>query len=318
MFGFEALRARALNGAMSKLLSAFALILFLAAPAVAHAQLSGYGGGGHGGGGHGGGGYGGGGHGGGGHGGGGHGGGGGCSHGGCGGGGGHGGGGHGGGGRGGDVNIGINISNHASAYAASSAYAAASARGSAYAAQSGFYGGSQSQSIAYGSSFAMGGGYGYGGGCGSSCLGGHVYAPYGPGGPYVTYTVIDSRSYRREYAREESSYGYSDTSGYAYEGGHGYECRSDSRYARREDCDGYSYDSRERGDYVRAYDEGYRSGYSDSYYSRDCDCQVDRSPPVYEAPPPPPPPAYQPEADPYYFPSEPQGGCYRGGSGECG
>ena len=278
---------------MTKLLPAFALIAFLAAPVAAHAQLSGYAGGGYGGGGHGGGGYGGGGHGGGGH-----------------GGGGHGGGGHGGGDRG-NVNIGINISNHASAYAASSAYAAASARGSAYAAQSGFYGGSQSESVAYGSAFAMGGGYGYGGGgCANSCLGGHVYAPYGPGGPYVTYTVIDSRSYRRE----EASYGYSDSSGYAYEGGHGYACRSDSRRASGEDCDSYSHDSRERGDYVRAYDQGYRAGYTDSYYSRDCDCQVDRTPPLYEAPPP----TYQPEADPYYFPSEPQVSCYQARSGECG
>ena len=128
--------------------------------------------------------------------------------------------------------------------------------------------------------------------------------------------MIDSRSYRREYAREEASYGYSDSYGREHHGGYAYECSYDSRDRRREECDGY--EDRSRGDYVQAYDAGYQSGYSDGYYSRDCDCYV-REEPAYEPPPPPPPPTrYEPAQDPYYFPSEPEQGCYRGGSGECG
>lgn len=274
---------------MTRLFPAVAFLALLAAPMAAHAQLAGYGGGGHGGGG-------------------------GCQSGGCGGGGhtgggchtgcgggGHGGGGHGGGGHhggggrgGGDINININASSRA--YAASDAYASSYSRSSAYAAQSDYYGGSQSQSIAYGSAFA-GGGYGNGYGCTSACgvvPVGYTVAPYGPGGPFVTYTVIESRSYRREYSREEVRYRSSDGD----DGGYRHD-------------DGYAREDHSRGDYVRGYHNGYQTGYSDSYYSRDCDCYVQPQPLA-------PLPPVMPEREPVYVPSEPQSGCYRGGSGECG
>jgi len=268
---------------MRQLLPALTLLAALAFPVAAHAQLSGYGGGGHGGGcqsggcggggGHGGGGYGGGGHGGG------------CDTGGCGGGGGHGG--------GGSVNIDINVSGRASA--ASDAYASAYARSYAYAAQSDVYGGSQSQSIAYGSAFA-GGGYSAGNGCASACgviPVGTTYAPYGPGGPYVTYTVIQSRVVSRESYYQDTSYGRGHESGYSR------DCR--------QTCDASS----RRGEYVRGYHDGYQTGFSDYGYSQDCtSCEITPAPAQQ--------PPYQPEADPYYFPSLPEQGCYRGGSGECG
>ena len=119
---------------------------------------------------------------------------------------------------------------------------------------------------------------------------GTTYAPYGPGGPFVTYTVIESRSYRREYSREEAY------AGYGYEGGYSYE--------RGGGGGGYRYE--ERGGYEGGYDRG-------------CDCYREREADYPPPPPPPPPPPahYEPQQDPYYFPSEPDS-CYRGGSGECG
>lgn len=294
---------------MRQLLPALALFAVAAFPVAAHAELSGFNGGDRGGGGS----YGGGG------------GGGGCNT-GCGGGGGHGGGhgggghgggghggGHGGGRGGGDVNIDINVSSRSSASA--EAYAAASSRAYGYAAQSDFYGGSQSQSIAYGSAFAGGGGYGYGASCASPCgvtPVGYTVAPYGPGGPFVTYTVVDSRSYHREYSREEVSHRYSDSYGRRSEGGRRYECSYDSRYDQAANCDQDVREDRSRGDYVQAFHDGYQTGYSDGYYSRDCDCYVQQEPPA----PPPPPVTQAPDA--YYGPTEPDRGCYRGGSGECG
>ncbi|HRH20750.1 MAG TPA: hypothetical protein PLE81_08955, partial [Brevundimonas sp.] len=205
------------------------------------------------------------------------------------GGGGHGGGGHGGGGHGGgNINVGVNISNQASAY--SNAYASAYSRSYGYAAQGDVYGGSQSQSIAYGSSFAGGGGYGGGYGCASPCgvtPVGYTVAPYGPGGPFITYTVIDSRRISREAHYESASYGYP-----GGQGG-GYDC---VQTCEVETTGG---------------DHGYGTGYQTGYSSQDCtDCYVPREP----APLPP----YQPQADPYYVPSYPEQGCYRGGSGECG
>lgn len=151
-------------------------------------------------------------------------------------------------------------------------------------------GGSQSQSIAYGSSFAGGGGYGGGYGCASPCgvtPVGYTVAPYGPGGPFITYTVIDSRRISREAHYESASYGYP-----GGQGG-GYDC---VQTCEVETTGG---------------DHGYGTGYQTGYSSQDCtDCYVPREP----APLPP----YQPQADPYYVPSYPEQGCYRGGSGECG